>query len=180
MVPQGAYVLRNGSTQAHLPRPAPFLAAGFRFRCSPTRLYGPFRSALDPQPPSAPSARSILVAEDHPDSRDALRTLLEACGYRVHVAEDGEEAVQCAVTVRPSLILMDIMMPRVDGLEAARRLRHEPELQDVPIVALTAMEGGRERAMAGGFNDFVGKPIDLPTFFRKLEHWLNVGRPAST
>jgi CheY-like chemotaxis protein len=120
-----------------------------------------------------PLSRSILVAEDHPDSRDALRTLLEAYGYQVFVAGDGAEAVQRAVEIHPDLILMDLMMPGVDGMEATRRLRSESEFRDVPIVALTAMEGGKDRALAAGFNDFVSKPINLPTFLRKLESWLS-------
>ena len=123
--------------------------------------------------------RSILVAEDHPDSRDALRTLLEACGYLVVVAGDGEEAVRQAVKTRPDLILMDLMMPGVDGLEATRRLRSESAFRDIPIVALTAMEGGRERALNVGFDDFVSKPINLPAFLRKLDIWLHVADPAS-
>jgi CheY-like chemotaxis protein len=120
---------------------------------------------------------SILVAEDHPDSRDALRTLLEACGYNVIVAGDGEEAVRRAVEARPDLILMDLMMPGVDGLEAARRLRRESAFQNIPMVALTAMEGGRERALDAGFDDFVSKPINLPNFLRKLDIWLRPSAP---
>lgn len=115
---------------------------------------------------------SILVAEDHPDSRDALRTLLEAWGYSVVVAGDGEEAVLRAQETHPDLILMDLMMPRVDGLEAARRLRGEIAFRHIPIVALTAMEGSRERALSAGFDDYVTKPINLPSFLRKLERWL--------
>jgi CheY-like chemotaxis protein len=122
---------------------------------------------------------SILVAEDHPDSRDALRTLLEACGYRVTVAADGEEAIQRAMEAAPDLILMDLMMPGVDGLEAARRLRGRSEFSETPIVALTAMEGGRERALHAGFDDFVSKPIDLQAFLRKLERWLAPSGPVA-
>jgi CheY-like chemotaxis protein len=122
---------------------------------------------------------SILVAEDHPDSRDALRTLLEACGYRVTVASDGEEAIRRAMEARPDLILMDLMMPGVDGLEATRRLRGRSEFSETPIVALTAMEGGRERAMDAGFDDFVSKPIDLQAFLRKLELWLSPRGPTA-
>ncbi len=130
---------------------------------------GTLKDALFP----VPISRSILVAEDHPDSRDALRTLLEAYGYEVFVAGDGAEAVQRAVEIHPDLILMDLMMPGVDGMEATRRLRSESDFRDVPIVALTAMEGGKDRALAAGFNDFVSKPINLPTFLRKLESWLS-------
>jgi two-component system cell cycle response regulator DivK len=119
---------------------------------------------------------SILVAEDHPDSRDALRALLEAYGYRVHLAEDGREAVHRAVEFQPDLILMDIMMPGVDGLQATRELRQRGDVRQVPILALTAMEGGRERAMEAGCDDYISKPIDLSVFFKKLQKWLQNGR----
>ncbi|HET8656121.1 MAG TPA: response regulator [Longimicrobiaceae bacterium] len=119
-----------------------------------------------------PSSPSILVAEDHADSRDALRTLLEASGYRVVVAEDGRQAVDRALAESPTLILMDIMMPEVDGLEATRILRRTPGFTDVPILALTAMEGSRERALEAGCNDYITKPIDLRSFFAKIQGWL--------
>lgn len=119
---------------------------------------------------------SILVAEDHPDSRDALRTLLEAYGYRVFLAEDGREAVHRAVEFQPDLILMDIMMPGVDGLQATRELREREDVRQVPILALTAMEGGRARAMEAGCDDYITKPIDLSVFFKKLQKWLEEGR----
>lgn len=118
----------------------------------------------------------ILVAEDHLDSRDALRTLLEAFGYVVLEATDGREAVSMALERHPALILMDVMMPGMDGLAATRTLREHTETRDVPIVALTALEGVREKVLAAGCNDYVTKPIDLPNFLRKLEQWLAAGR----
>jgi CheY-like chemotaxis protein len=86
-------------------------------------------------------AASILVAEDNPDSRDALRALLEAYGFFVVEAENGRDAVNQAILARPDLVLMDIMMPIMDGLQATRTLRSSPEFQQVPIVALSAMAG---------------------------------------
>jgi CheY-like chemotaxis protein len=118
----------------------------------------------------------ILVAEDHLDSRDALKTLLEAMGYEVAVAVDGRQAVARALDLHPSLILMDVMMPDMDGLDATRALRKEAEMRNVPIVALTALEGVRERVLEAGCDDYVTKPIDLPAFLLKLERWLTVGR----
>ena len=123
-----------------------------------------------------PTASSILVAEDNPDSRDALRALLEAYGYQVVEARDGEEAVQRALAQRPDLILMDIMMPVKDGLEATRLLRASPDFRQVPIVALTAMAGARELAMAAGCDDYLAKPIDIPIFLRTIKTWLAGGR----
>jgi CheY-like chemotaxis protein len=124
------------------------------------------------------SGAVILVAEDHPDSRDALRTLLEAMGHRVLIAVDGREAVARARAEHPSLILMDVMMPEMDGLQATRELRRDPTMGGVPIIALTALEGAREKALDAGCDDYIAKPIDLPAFLKKLEGWISAGRHA--
>ncbi len=116
--------------------------------------------------------RVILIAEDHLDSREALRVLLEASGYEVVLAEDGQEAVRQAVEVRPDLIIMDIMMPNVDGFEATRRIRAEEELKDTPILALTAMEGAQNRVIEAGCNACVTKPIDVRGFLAMVNRWL--------
>lgn len=118
----------------------------------------------------------ILVAEDHLDSRDALKTLLEAVGYAVVVAGDGRQAVELAMQDHPALILMDMMMPEMDGLAATRTLRQRSEMRDVPILALTALDGVRENVLAAGCDDYITKPIDLPAFLKKLEQWLAGGR----
>lgn len=133
----------------------------------------PAARAAEPEPPS------VLIAEDHEDSRDALRTLLDAFGYRVHVATNGREAVERALAVRPDLILMDMMMPEVDGFQATRILRTHEDFARVPIIALTAMEGARERVLEAGCSDFVAKPIDVRTFLEKVRAWLDTARPAS-
>ena len=119
------------------------------------------------------------MAEDHLDSRDALKTLLEAVGYRVEVATDGRQAVTKAVEKHPALILMDMMMPEMDGFEATRMLRRRADMKDVPIVALTALDGARENVLAAGCDDYVTKPIDMPAFLEKLERWLSTGRRHS-
>lgn len=117
-------------------------------------------------------APAVLVAEDHEDSRDALCTLLDALGYRVYVAANGEEAVAEARARRPDLILMDMMMPRVDGFQATRILRADPEFRDVPIIAVTAMEGARQAVLAAGCSDLVTKPVDIRAFIDKVRVWL--------
>ena len=122
------------------------------------------------------SGASVLIAEDHDDSRDALCTLLEAFGYRVHLAANGFEAVAEARARRPDLILMDMMMPGMDGLEATRTLRADPDFPRVPIVAVTAMEGAKERVLAAGCDDWVAKPIDIRAFLARLPGWLNPAR----
>ena len=118
------------------------------------------------------TAATILIAEDHLDSRDAMRALLEAFGFRVVVAVDGKQAVQIAMEQRPDLILMDIMMPELDGFEATRQLRQCAETQQTPIIAVTAMEGAQRLALQAGANDYVRKPIDIRGLIAKVNTWL--------
>ncbi len=119
------------------------------------------------------SGASILVAEDNPDSRDALRALLEAYGFRVIEAENGTEAVKQALVLCPDLVLMDIMMPVMDGIQATRMLRDSPEFRQVPILALTALTGSRDLAIEAGCDDFLPKPIDIQLFLKKIREWLD-------
>jgi CheY-like chemotaxis protein len=129
-----------------------------------------------------PMARiaTILIAEDHLDSRDAMRALLEAFGYRVLLAANGREAVSIATAQKPDLILMDIMMPRLDGLSATRLLREESVMAQTPILALTAMDNAREPALAAGCDDYLRKPIDVPRFFETVHRWIRDGRVVSS
>lgn len=115
---------------------------------------------------------TILVAEDHLDSRDALRALLEAFGYEVVCAVNGREAVELALAHRPDLILMDIMMPELDGFEATRTLRRNVQFDGTPIIAVTAMEGAHQLAMQAGANDYLRKPIDIRRLIAKVNDWL--------
>lgn len=120
---------------------------------------------------------TILVAEDHLDSRDALRALLEAFGYRVLEAVNGREAVEVALLHRPDLILMDIMMPELDGFEATRELRRHDATCTTPIIAVTAMEGAHQLAIQAGANDYVRKPIDIRRLVAKVHDWLESPLP---
>ena len=115
---------------------------------------------------------TIMIAEDHLDSREALGALLEAFGFHVLPAANGVEAVELARARVPDLILMDIMMPELDGFEATRRLRGFPETRHIPIITLTAMEGARDLALDAGANDFLPKPINSGTLLSKLRNWL--------
>jgi len=115
---------------------------------------------------------TILVAEDHLDSRDAMRALLEAFGYVVLEAVNGREAVSVALEMHPDLILMDIMMPELDGFEATRELRRHGEMCGTPIIAVTAMEGAQHLALQAGANDFVRKPVDIRGLVAKVHDWL--------
>ncbi|HSR33033.1 MAG TPA: response regulator [Anaerolineae bacterium] len=109
------------------------------------------------------SSATILYIEDDLPSRILVRRVLEAEGHRVLEAADGLQGVEMARTERPELILVDINMPEVDGFEVTARLRAQPELGSVPIIALTAnvMKGDRERTLAAGCSSYIQKPIDV-------------------
>ena len=115
--------------------------------------------------------RRILVAEDHRDSLEAMRLMFEAAGFEVITAENGLQAVAKAQSELPDLILMDMMMPSMDGFTATRTLRERA--LTTPIIAVTAMEGARGRALEAGVDDFVPKPIDFRELFRKVRRWLD-------
>lgn len=116
----------------------------------------------------------ILIAEDHLDSLEAIKTLLEAFGYHVLTAMNGRQAVDLALAEDPDLILMDIMMPELDGFAATRILREEEVTRSTPIIAVTAMEGAQRLSLQAGANDFVPKPINIRGLLAKVEHWLEI------
>jgi two-component system, sensor histidine kinase and response regulator len=121
--------------------------------------------------PSRDPAR-ILVAEDHRDSREALQILLESAGYDVEVAVDGRHALASALSEPPDLILMDIMMPEMDGFEVTRRLRRNGPTESVPIIAVTAMHGATELALEAGVDEVVAKPINIRALLSTVRTWL--------
>ena len=112
---------------------------------------------------SKAQGRKILVAEDHEDTLLLMRLMLEQRGHRVVEAADGEEAVEVARRECPDAVLMDLSLPKLDGLAAARRIREDPQMRDAVIVAVTAHIAPRYRmnAMAAGINAFVAKPVDF-------------------
>jgi CheY-like chemotaxis protein len=109
--------------------------------------------------------RKILSVEDNPALAEVMETFLQGQGFTVLQAGNGEEAVQTARQERPDLILMDLQLPVMSGLEAMRRIRHIPELAAMPIIALTgfATDFDAARAKAAGCTEFVTKPYDLDT-----------------
>lgn len=111
-------------------------------------------------------AATILVIEDNSVNLKLARVLLHGEGYDVHIASDAEEALMALQTLRPRLILTDIQLPGMDGLELTRRLRREPTWQGTVIVALTAyaMKGDDEKALAAGCDGYITKPLDPDTF----------------
>ena len=116
---------------------------------------------------------TILVAEDDEDNRLVMKLLLELRGYRVVVAANGHEALALAEREHPDLILMDLRMPLLNGLAAARQLRHngQPALSSVPIIALSAYDPSQHRAvaLAAGCNEYVTKPIDFDQLVQLLD-----------
>ncbi len=116
---------------------------------------------------------TVLVVEDHPDSREILTHLLEFMGFTVIGAEHGGEGVEKALKEKPNLILMDILMPNMDGKEATRVIRSNPETQDIPIVATTVLyrEPEIKSCIDAGCNDCLIKPFTLEQLQGKIQEF---------
>ncbi len=116
----------------------------------------------------------ILVIEDNEQNLYLVRFILEKSGYEIHEARDGREGIEMAMRVKPDLILLDIQLPVMDGYAVARTLRTMPDLDKVPIVAVTsyAMAGDREKTIAAGCTGYIEKPINPDTFLQQVEQQL--------
>ena len=116
----------------------------------------------------------ILAVEDQEDNMQILRDLLVNAGYEMIEAENGEEALAAVATQRPDLILMDIQIPIIDGYEVTRRIKADPALRSIPIIAVTshAIGGGEEKARAAGCDDFVAKPYSPRQLLIKICQYL--------
>jgi CheY-like chemotaxis protein len=112
----------------------------------------------------------ILLVEDAPFLRYAFGRLLRMHGYEVMEANDGRAALDCLPRFRPQLVLTDLMMPVMDGVELIERLRADPETAELPIVAITAddSEQAERRARRAGAADFLAKPVDMPELLDRL------------
>jgi CheY-like chemotaxis protein len=121
---------------------------------------------------------AILVVDDNPANLKLARLLLELEGYVVESANDAEEALEILKSFHPRLILMDLQLPRMDGLELTRRLKRDPTLSDVTIVSLTAyaMKGDKEKALLAGCDGYITKPIDTTFFPFTVARYLAKGR----
>jgi two-component system cell cycle response regulator DivK len=119
-------------------------------------------------------SKCILVVEDQEDNRRILRDLLGNAGYKLIEAESGEEALTAIDAQRPDLILMDIQLPVMDGYEAARRIKSNPEMKAVPIIAVTsyALAGDEAKARAAGCNAYVSKPFSPRALLAKVREYL--------
>jgi two-component system cell cycle response regulator DivK len=117
----------------------------------------------------------VLYVEDNDDNVYMLKMRLELLdGFEVLVAEDGEKGCAAALAERPDIILMDLELPGVDGWEAARRLKGDPQTRDIPIIALSAhvLADARERALAAGCDEFDGKPVDFARLLATIRRLL--------
>ena len=112
----------------------------------------------------------ILVAEDNPLNMELVKDLLELDGHTVESAEDGLKAIELARRLRPDVVLMDVQLPKLDGLEATRRLQADPATREIPVIALTAsaMIEDRERVLQAGCIGHIAKPIDTANLAREI------------
>ncbi len=118
--------------------------------------------------------KKAIIVEDHPDSMEVLSLQLETLGFSVISANNGMEGVEKAITEKPDLILMDIMMPGMDGREATRRIRSNPETKDIPILAATVLfkESDLRSCIEAGCNDYIVKPFSHQELREKIMDFL--------
>ena len=123
------------------------------------------------------TAGRILVVEDNPKNLKLVRDVLQFSGYEVVAATTGEDGVRLAGEVSPDLILMDLQLPGIDGAEALRQIRASDQINDVPVVAVTAfaMHDDRQRAFDSGFNGYVEKPISVRSLPQQIHDFLSLG-----
>ncbi len=123
----------------------------------------------------------VLLVEDNEMNRDMLSRRLQRKGFEVITAADGREGVAKASAESPDLILLDMSLPVMDGWEAARKIKADPETRDIPIIALTAhaMAGDREKALEAGCDEYDTKPVELPRLLGKINLFLGEDAPAS-
>jgi len=119
--------------------------------------------------------KTVLVVEDNELNMKLFHDLLEVHGYNIIEARTGPEALKAANEHHPDLILMDIQLPEVSGLEVTQKIKENPELADIPVIAVTAfaMKGDEERIRQGGCEDYIAKPISVASFLEKVKRYLD-------
>ena len=119
--------------------------------------------------------KTVLIVEDNELNMKLFHDLLEAHGYNTIEARTGPEALDLAAEHNPDLILMDIQLPEVSGLEVTQKIKDNAELADIPIIAVTAfaMKGDEERIRQGGCEDYIAKPISVVSFLEKVKRYLD-------
>ena len=121
---------------------------------------------------SAPSSgKTVLIVEDNELNAKLFRDLLVAQGHTIHETRDGREAVRMVHAEKPDLILMDIQLPEISGLELIRMIKADSAVSNIPIIAITAfaMKGDEEKIRASGCQDYLSKPISVGTFLKTVQ-----------
>jgi CheY-like chemotaxis protein len=124
------------------------------------------------QAPRLSKAPTVLVADDNDDTRQMFQSLLSAKGYRVVEASDGEQAVEIIQHENPGLVLLDLELPRLNGLDVIHRLRKDLRLIEVPLVVITGYEKHFDTAVAAGCDDYLVKPIDFDRLDAILDYYV--------
>jgi len=124
------------------------------------------------------AGEQVLVVEDNEKNMKLFRDVLQASGFALLEATSGEQAIELAVEHAPALVLMDIHLPDIDGVEALGRLRGEERTASIPVLALTAqaMQGDRERFLAAGFDGYIAKPVDIMALVGTVKEYCEGGR----
>jgi two-component system, cell cycle response regulator DivK len=124
----------------------------------------------------------ILIIEDNPANLELAKYLLEAGGYTILTAMNGVEGLELAQRERPDLVVSDLQMPLMDGYEVLQKLRSNPDLQSIPVIAVTAfsMPGDKNKVLLKGFNGYISKPIVPETFIQQVEAFLPVDLRAGS
>lgn len=123
-----------------------------------------------------PAAKTVLVVEDNELNMKLFHDLLEAHGIRTVETRDGLHVLELARAHRPDLILMDIHLPEISGLEVTRRLKADPDLKSIPVIAVTAfaMKGDEQKIREGGCEDYISKPISVVPFIETVKRYLGL------
>jgi CheY-like chemotaxis protein len=126
--------------------------------------------------------KKILIAEDNPVNMELLREILGAARYEIIEAEDGYQALMKIEEFFPSLVLLDVNMPIMDGLAVIRNLREDPRFFNLPVIALTAyaMKDDQDRMIAAGFDSYISKPVDAFVLVKEIERLTNYTFPKKT
>ena len=132
------------------------------------------RAIAGRRPGAQPMVKTVLIVEDNELNMKLFHDLLDAHGYRTLQTRNGLDALKIAREHRPNLILMDIQLPEISGLEVTKWLKDDEELRDIPVIAVTAfaMKGDEERIRQGGCEAYLSKPISVGKFIETIRHFL--------
>lgn len=119
--------------------------------------------------------QTVLVIEDNPDNMELITVLLESAGYHVIKADCGQRGYELALAARPDLVILDIQLPDIDGVEVLRRIRASGADGEIPVIAMTsyAMAGDRDELLAAGCNGYIEKPIDPDRVIDQIRRFIN-------